>query len=988
MEPRTVVDHVAAHAAERPDAPAVSDSRTTLTYGDLDARANRLAHVLRAQGAQTERCVAICVEASADMVLGALAALKAGAAYVPVDPHYPQERIELILDDTDPVAVLVDETTPPEVLAKAAGRAIDVTADPVELDPAGHRADAPAGGPGVTDLAYVVYTSGSTGRPKGVEVEHRSLVNLTHALARDARTSPDDRCSQTASPSFDATVMEIWHPLVAGASLHISPIEVRRDPRRLVQWLADTEITITMVATALVGMLFERDELYRRLQQMRWLSTGGAALLTRPAADTPYPLVNMYGPTETTVVATQGIVPAGGDGPPTIGRPLDGVLIHILDEELQPVPVGEHGEIFIGGVQVARGYRGRPDLTAERFLPDPFNEDDPAGRMYRTGDIGAWTDDGEIAFHGRADDQLEIRGYRIEPQEVEAALTSHPAIVDAVATAAEHGRRGLQLAAYYTATEPAPTSAEIRAHVTAILPFYMVPSSYQRVDAFALTPNGKIDRKQLPASQLRRADLDGEVVPPRTDDEQRAAEIFADVLELDVVGIEDDFFALGGDSLDAVSCVARLGELAGRDVAVPELYAHPTIARLLPAIAGDAATAEIDWEAERDPRLGGIEPVAHAPRGTGGRTVLLTGATGYLGPHLLAELAATTRDEEGEIVVLVRASNPQAGAERLRRALLAERRDISEDWARITVLCGDLAAPRFGLDEAAFDALAARLDAIVHSGAMVHHLHDYERLRAPNVEGTRTALALAKRAGGIPLRYVSSISTALELRDGHLLRRADVRTTPPEGAGYAQTKWVAGQMVIAAAAQGVPTTIARLPRAMGARRSGATSTHDAAVRLLRGCIEVGAYPEWNGWEPWAPVDDLAAAIAHAPFDPPRGDTVMYPPAVVTPYATVFRAAASYGYALERLPLAAWQERLRAAGAANPAAAVAAEFGLDDDGASQVYGEPVAGDWGITPRLPGRAVAPVDAEYVWRMLDYLVGVGYLPRPGQAETQQAA
>ncbi|HST42932.1 MAG TPA: amino acid adenylation domain-containing protein [Conexibacter sp.] len=989
---RTIVEHVAAHAAATPDALAVSDGRTALTYRELDARANRLAHVLRAHGADAELCVAFCVAPSTEMVLAALATLKAGAAYIPIDPEYPQERIALIVEDTDPVAVLVDETTPPEVLAANADRAIHLSLDPAEHDHAGREADSPpADPPGPRSLAYVVFTSGSTGRPKGVEVEHRSLANLVQALAWQCGATAADRFAQTASPSFDATVMEIWHPLFAGASLHISPRVLRRDPRALVDWMAEQEITITMVATALVAMLFGRGELYRRLPKMRWLSTGGAALLARPAADTPYPLVNMYGPTETTVIATEGIVPSAGDAPPTIGRPLRGVLIHILDAQLRPAAPGAIGEIWIGGVQVARGYRHRPDLTAERFLPDPYG-DGPDARMYRSGDLGRVRSDGEIEFHGRADDQIEIRGYRIEPQEVEAALTSHPAIVDAIAIAVSHGRRGEQLAAYFTATDPAPSAAEVRAHARSILPEYMLPTTFTRVERFELTPNGKFDRKALPAQPLRRADLDGAYVAPRTAREERFAEVFAQVLELDEVGIDDDFFALGGDSLDAVECVVGLSERLGRELAVQELYAAPTVARLLAAVDGDGAAVAIDWAAEIEPRLEGVVPVGRAPRGAGtGRTILLTGASGFIGPHLLAELATATRAENGRVIALVRAPSVTAGAERLQRALEAERRDLSADWARVIVLPGDLALPRFGLSEAAFEQLASELDAIVHSGAMVHHLYDYGRLRAPNVEGTRTALRLARLAGGIPLRYVSSISTALVLDGGRLFERADVATAPPEGGGYAETKWVAERMALAAARDGLPVDVVRLPRAMGAEHSGATSTHDAAVRLIRGCVELGAYPLWGGWEPWAPVDDLAAAIAYAPFAGAPASTVdaapggaapapTYPPATVAGFEPILRAVAAHGYPLEPLPLAVWQQRLRAAGSTNAAAAVFAEFGLDRDGWEALYGAAQPGaDWGLEPRLPGPELPPLDAAWVARTLDYLVSVGYLPEP---------
>lgn len=980
---QTVVEHIERHAAGAPEALAVSDGRTALTYRELDARANRLARVLREHGGRAEACVALCVAPSVEMVAGALAALKAGAAYVPIDPEYPRERAALILDDTAPAAVLVDATTPAAVLASASKRAISLDEDPEHHDAAARDATQLEERPDLGSLAYVVYTSGSTGRPKGVEVEHCSLANLALAMAWACGTTPGDRVAQTAAPAFDATVMEIWHPLVAGASLHIAPPGMRRDPRRLVGWLAEREISITMVPTALVSMLFGTDALYRRLTTRR-LMTGGAALLTRPGADCAFPLVNMYGPTETTVVATQGVIPPEGDVPPTIGRPLANVRAYVLDDERRPVGAGEIGEIWIGGAQVARGYRGRPDLTAERFLPDPFVASQDS-RMYRTGDLGSWRADGRLDFHGRVDDQISIRGYRIEPQEVESALKTLSTIVDVVVVAVQHGRRGEQLAAYYTATDRAPTVAEIRAHLRAILPEYMVPTAYVRVERFQLTPNGKIDHRALPEPVLVRDELDDAYVAPRDEREERIAAIFADVLDIDRVGIEDDFFALGGDSLDAVTCVTQVGDELGIDIAVQELYAHPTVAQLVAALdAGGADRADegLDWEAETHPGLEGVTPLPRPRRGDSPRGVMVTGASGFLGPHLLAALAAATREEGGRVFALVRAPSREAGAERLRRALVAERRDIGADWERVVVVPGDLTEPRLGLSEDEQAELAREVGSIYHNGALVHHLYDYRRLKAANVDGTREALRLALLAGGCPFHYVSTVSTALEIRDGRLVERSDAAHEPPYGSGYAESKWVAERMVLAAADDGLPCQAVRLPRAMGGTHSGATSTHDAAVRLLRGCIELGAYPQWTGWEPWAPVDVIAEALAASPFELDDAPRVAYPPAAIASFMHVFRAAAAYGFALEPVPVSAWRQRLRDHADTNAATAVQGEFGLDPDDGVYTQGDvPPGRGWQVAPLLPGPECPPVDAEYVWRMLDYLTSVGYLPRPDQ-------
>jgi nonribosomal peptide synthetase MxcG len=502
-----------------------------------------------------------------------------------------------------------------------------------------------------------------------------------------------------------------------------------------------------------------------------------------------------------------------------------------------------------------------------------------------------------------------------------------------------------------------------------------------RLDEFPLTPNGKIDRKHLPEPTLKRAELDGHYVAPGDDRERAVCDVFARILELDEVGVDDDFFALGADSLDAVVAVEDIAEALGvEEFPVQTLYAHPSARSLLAALSGEA-DEEIDWQAETQPRIDGVQPLDRAARDGGTRGVLLLGAGGFLGPHLLASLAEATRDDGARLFALVHARSEAEGRERLKAALLAERRDLGADWERVAIVPGDIARPRLGLDESAFETVAAEIDAIVHNAALVHHLYDYAHLRDANVGGTREALRLARLAGNVPFRYVSSITTGLEQRAGALLERDDQGRVPPTGNGYGESKWVAERMVLAAGADGIPAQAIRLPRAMTALRSGATSTNDATVHLLRGCIELGAYPQWSGWEPWAPVDMLADAVADAPFEG-REPAVVYPRAAIAGLARVFRATAAYGFALQPVPLTEWRARLDRAPSDNPARPVAEEHGLLDDAAAHAVGDtPPGANWLVAPQLDGPAAPPVDNEYVWRMLDYLVSIGYLTHPNQ-------
>ena len=510
----------------------------------------------------------------------------------------------------------------------------------------------------------------------------------------------------------------------------------------------------------------------------------------------------------------------------------------------------------------------------------------------------------------------------------------------------------------------------------------MVPTSYSRLDSFRLTPNGKIDRLGLPAPIRRRADLDTAYVAPETEREQLVADVYADILELDQVGLHDDFFALGGDSLDAVECGLRIERALGiGEIPVREMYAHPTVATLLPALDG-LADAEIDWAVEATPRLVGRPPaVSRPPRAA--RSVVLDGPAG----SSARTCSRRSRPVPGRRVVASwhwfapairsRASNDCA---RLcwPSVVILVRTGGGSTWSSATWRLA-----RFGLDKDAFTDLADRIDAIIHNGAWVHHLYDYRHLRAANVGGTQEVLRLAQRAGNAAVRYVSSISTTLEARDGALVERADAATVPPLGTGYGESKWVAERLILAARDHGIPTQSIRLSRAMTALRSGATSTNDAVVHLLRGCLDLGVYPQWSGWEPWTPVDLIAEVLATASFDLEDAPAIAYPPAAIAGLTRFFGSVASYGYALSPVPVTEWRAALAAA-EHNAAAPVAEEFGLLSDQDAHGFGDvPPGRNWRMSPQLPGPAAPPVDNEYVWRMLDYLISIGYLPRPGRAQ-----
>ncbi|HEX5761474.1 MAG TPA: amino acid adenylation domain-containing protein [Thermoanaerobaculia bacterium] len=567
-------------AAAEPEALAIcGPSRQRLTYGELDARANRLARHLRRLGVGCEVPVAVLLERSPETVVAALAVLKAGGAYLPLDPAYPAERLAWLVADGRVGAVVTEESLAHRVAAAGAPL---VVLDAVER-PWGQEeaAPLPLADPPPQALAYVIYTSGSTGKPKGVEVAHGSLLNLVAWHRRTYRVAAADRATQLAGPAFDASVWEVWPYLTAGASLHLPDEETRASAARLARWLAGERVTLaflpTPLAEALLAEPLERAPL--GALRLRALLTGGDRLHRAPAAPLPFRLVNHYGPTENTVVATAGEVAAGGEsGPPSIGRPIANVRVELLDPLLQRAPLGVAGELFVGGGGLARGYRGRPDLTAERFVPDPFAAErgEPGARLYRTGDLACWLPDGALDFVGRADEQVKIRGFRIEPGEIEAALVEHPAVRE-VAVAARDAADGEKRLVAYVAPFEAGDAADLeplRAWLAERLPAYMVPAVWVAVDALPLTPNGKVDRNALPAPAVPLARA---YVPPRHPVEVLVAGLWAELLGVEQVGARDHFFKLGGYSLVAARMLARLRDVLDLELPLLTLFEAPIL---------------------------------------------------------------------------------------------------------------------------------------------------------------------------------------------------------------------------------------------------------------------------------------------------------------------------------------------------------------------------------------------------------------------------
>ncbi|HEX6904707.1 MAG TPA: amino acid adenylation domain-containing protein [Thermoanaerobaculia bacterium] len=586
------VPHVfAAVAARTPDAPAVGHGGEVMSFGELDRRSDLLAHRLRALGVGPEVLVGIVLERSADLLVAMLGVLKSGGAYLPLDPGYPAERLAFMLQDCG-VRTLISHTRLAAALPPTAAEVLPLDALDWTGEPGG-----PAWQTSPVDednLAYVVYTSGSTGRPKGVQVNRRTLANLLDSMRREPGLGPDDVLLSVASPSFDMSVPELYLPLLVGARVEIASAEEAGDGAQLLRRIRAGGATVVQATPSTWRMLLDAG--WEETDHLRVAWTGAEALhpdlaahLHRRAGE----VWNLYGPTEITVWATALRIGADGAGVLPIGGPMANTRVHILDPRMRPVPMGVPGEIFIGGGGVSRGYIGRPDLTAERFVPDPWSVQ-AGGRLYRTGDLGRFLPDGTIDFLGRADFQVKIRSHRIELGEIEAVLLQAPGVAQAVVAARDDQGGDRRLVAYVVPADgEAPSHAELRAFLRDRLPEYMEPSAFVTLTALPLTPTRKVDRKALPAPEAEAAA--GTYTAPRNPVEEVLAGIWAEVLRIERVGVDDNFFTLGGHSLLATQVATRVRQSLGVEVPVRTIFQAPTVADLAltveEALAGEGGVA-------------------------------------------------------------------------------------------------------------------------------------------------------------------------------------------------------------------------------------------------------------------------------------------------------------------------------------------------------------------------------------------------------------
>jgi glycopeptidolipid biosynthesis protein len=868
----------AAQVARIPEAVAMTFQGQSMTYRELEHAANRLAHLLAGQGAGPGRCAALLFERSAQAIVAILAVLKTGAAYLPIDPVLPAARIEFMVADAAPVAALT--TT---ILAD---RLTDTDLPVITLDdPAlNTKPDTPPPPPHPDNIAYFIYTSGTTGIPKGVAITHHNLTQLLDSLHPDLKRP--GVWSQWHSFAFDVSAFEIFAALLSGSRLVITPDAVVHSPHDFHTLLATEHITVLSQTPSAAALLP--------------VAGLGSATLVVAGEACPAELVerwapgrvmiNAYGPTEATVYAAMSAALTPAPGMTPIGSPLAGAALFVLDGWLRPVPAGVVGELYIAGAGIGLGYWRRGSLTASRFVACPFGA--PATRMYRTGDLVRWRPDGQLDYLGRADDQVKIRGYRIELGEVRAALAGLNGVQQAVVIAREDRPGDKRLVGYVTGTAD---PAELRARLAERLPAYMIPEAVVVLQALPLTVNGKLDKRALPAPEYQDGDR---YRLPATPVEEVLADIYARVLGLERVGVEESFFDLGGNSLTAMRVIATINISLDAHLSARAIFEAPSVRSLSRQLGThDSSVEELvpvestaselgghtdDIEAERKP--GPKRPSFASVHGrdsiqvhagdltldkfidattlTGARalpgpsaavrTVLLTGATGFLGRYLALEWLERTELVDGRLICLVRAESDEDARRRLDATfdsgdpqLLRHFQQLAAD--HLEVVAGDKSEANLGLDQQTWQRLADTVDLIVDPAAVVNHVLPYRHLFGTNVAGTAELIRIALTTKMKPYTYVSTGGVGNQIERSAFTEDADIRVISPTrtiDSGYANSKW-AGEVLLREANDlcGLPVAVFRCDMILAdTTYAGQLNVPDNFTRMMLSLMATGIAP--------------------------------------------------------------------------------------------------------------------------------------------------
>lgn len=824
-------------AAQTPNRTAVIAGDLSLTYRELNALTDKLAYLLRKKGVTNDSVVGLMLERSLEMEIGIIGILKAGGAWLPISPDYPPDRIKYMLEDGG-VRILLTagnvqavEQFNVEVLDLADQKLYDFEQPDLKL------ISRP------TDLAYVIYTSGSTGKPKGVMIEHRSLVNRLNWMQKAYPLGADSVILQKTPFTFDVSVWELLWWSLTGAKVVMLEPQGEKKPEVIIEAIQKHRVTTMHFVPSMLGIFLKFLEGYdnrEALASLRQVFASGEALSLQHTEafntllNAPYgaELYNLYGPTEAAIdVSYFNCSPKVELNIVPIGKPIDNIKLYILDKHLTLLPIGIPGELYIGGVGVARGYINKPELTAERFIPNPFV---PGDRLYKTGDLARWYAEGDIEYLGRLDHQLKIRGFRIELGEIEKRLLAYPEIKEVVVAGIDQEDKK-SLCAYYISEKEIPFR-NLKRFLAGSLPGYMIPSYFVRVDRFPLSANGKLDSKALPLPDAAQNKV--EYAAPRNEIEQELVLAFQEALSVDfqkelTVGIDDNLFDLGGDSLTVLMIYSRIYE-HDWGVTTADFYEYQTIRELAEKIAREGSLSEIQEREQEDMPVAPAAEEAEEVEERELRHVLLTGATGFLGAHILRELLDNT---DCAVTCLVRGKDRNDAAGRLKNTLsyYFGRKYKSVIGKRVFAVKGDVSAERFGLSPDEYEEVGAQTDTVIHSAAMVKYFGEYSPIEKVNVRGTKEVVAFALKFRA-KLNHISTVSVT-----GNYLTENKTEGTFTEkdfyiGQNYrdniyVRSKFEGEKVVLKAAREGLNASIFRMGNLTGRYTDG----------LFQGNIEENAF---------------------------------------------------------------------------------------------------------------------------------------------------
>ncbi|MCD6569379.1 MAG: amino acid adenylation domain-containing protein, partial [Deltaproteobacteria bacterium] len=880
-----------------PDKVAVSFDDNSLTYRELNEKANQLAHYLRKKGVGKETMIGLMLERSLDMIIGILGIQKAGGAYIPMDPEYPRPRLEYMLEDTK-APVLVTQSA---LLNRLSNRpsstvVLDTDWDKISREPKDNLPPLST----QKNLSHIIYTSGSTGTPKGVMIEHKNVTAFLYWCMEEFSFDEYEKMIASTSICFDLSVFEFFLPLITGAQ-----VIILRSSLDIDDYLKNYAATmINTVPSALKHFL----SVTNTRHHIKAINLAGEPLkldLVQNAYEKlDVDIVrNLYGPTEDTTYSTNFRVPRDSDRQPLIGRPISNTKAYILDKYLNPVPIGVIGEIYLAGAGIARGYLNAPEKTTQRFIPNPFSILE-GNYLYRTGDLGRYLPDGNIEFLGRVDYQVKIRGNRIELGEIEARLSTYEGISDCVVVDKDDEEGDKYLVAYYV-SESDVFITDVRAYLKETLPEYMVPSRFVHLDALPLTPNGKIDRKALPEPEGLRPEMKSIYTAPRNDIERTIAEVWENVLGIDKVGIHDNFFDLGGHSLLIMKILAKMQ--LKYPIGVQDFFDYQTVKELAQIIfermenlgitKPEDTISEIEIESDKkiDIEVSGLKETP--------KNILLTGATGYLGSHLLYELLLRT---DARIYCLVRDDNEEQIRKKLQDSLDFYFAGKEVDGSRIRPILGNLEQDGLALSEGVAKELSEEIDTIIHTAADVRHFGEYEHFRNINVHGTERLLRLAVSGRCRRFHHISTLSIIgdyIPNMDQVVFKETDYDRGQKLDNVYARSKFEAEGLVRDAISQGLPATIYRVGNLVGDSITGQFQRSietNAFYGLLKALLHMGLMPDTSdGLIDLTPIDSCSEAMVELMLLPETAGQTMH---VYNPYQISPKDLAgmlqSIGYSIE------------------------------------------------------------------------------------------